>query len=347
MKTNRRKESPGSRSIVFCATACLLALDFIPATCLFAQQTAQQTAENSSSEMIQPVGKIELVGSGFAFTEGPAWDPETQSLWFTDIPNASIHALRPDGSIRLVTNDSRHTNGLLMPIDGRVLGCQMDSAVVEYEATSHGTKSVEATTLETKILASQFDGKRFNAPNDLIVAPEGGIYFTDPLFRAPKPLPQEIQAVYYLSQEGAVSRVTDDIAAPNGIGISIDGKHLYVCPSQQAEMLVYDIESPHTEGSAKLTNKRVFCVVKQPPGKTATGADGITLDIKGNVYITTHLGVQIFSPTGKMLGLIEFPQQPSNVCFGGNDWKTLYATARTSVYAVEMPIPGFIPGDFK
>lgn len=310
-----------------------LSLALIPRRTAFADQPAGS---------IQPVGQIEKVASDFKFTEGPAWNASTQTLWFTDIPNASIHELLTDGSIRVLTKDSKHTNGLLMPIDGRVLGCQMDGAVVEYDSRPSETLGSKTSEFTETILASQFNGQRFNAPNDLTVDSEGGIYFTDPLFRAPQPLPQEIQSVYYISKDGTVSRVTQDIPAPNGIGISIDKKHLYVCPSQQAEMLIYDIEGP-----GKLGSKRVFCKVKQPAGETSTGADGITLDVKGNVYITTHLGVQVFSPTGNPVGLVEFPEQPANVCFGGKEWKTLYVTARQSVYRVEMPIAGFIPGNFQ
>ena len=116
------------------------------------------------------------------------------------------------------------------------------------------------------MLARSFQGKRFNAPNDLVIDDSGGIYFTDPLFRAPQPLPQEVQAVYYISASGNVTRVTDHIAAPNGIGLSPDGKRLYVIPSRQAEMLVYDVDGP-----GKLSGGRTLCRLTQPPGKDNTG----------------------------------------------------------------------------
>jgi gluconolactonase len=280
---------------------------------------------------IKPVGDVELVRDGFGFTEGPAWEPQSGSLFFSDIPNAKIHRLQPDGSITTFTDQSKHTNGIVITAEGRMLACQMDGQVVRYNL-----KTAEATAL-----ASQHEGKRFNAPNDLVVDAQGGIYFTDPLFRAPKPLPQGVQAVYYIapadtgSRTRTVTRVTKGLPAPNGIGLSPDGKQLYVCPSQQAEMLVYDVTAP-----GKLGEPRVFCRVQQPRGKSDTGADGITLDERGNVYITTNLGVQIFSRDGKQLGLVSFPQQPANVCFGGEDWKTMYVTARTGLYRVKMPIAG-------
>jgi gluconolactonase len=282
-------------------------------------------AQDDLADAIKPVGKVELVQDGFTFTEGPAWEPKSKTLYFSDIPNSTIHRLSTDGSISTFTDQSNHTNGILIPRDGRMLGCQMDGQVVQYDMA----------TAKATILASQFDGERFNAPNDLIVDADGGIYFTDPLFRAPTPLPQRVQAVYYIAADGKVSRVTEGLQAPNGIGLSPDGNRLYVCPSQQAEMLVYEVQGP-----GKLSDPKTFCSLKQPDGKVRTGADGITLDVQGNVYITTHIGVQVFSPQGKPIGVIAFPQQPANVCFGGEEWKTMYVTARTGLYRVKMPIPG-------
>ena len=212
--------------------------------------------------------------------------------------------------------------------DGRMLACQMDGQVVAYDIKSG----------KAKILAGKHQGKRFNAPNDLVNDSSGGIYFTDPFFRAPTPLPQGVQAVYYIAADGKVTRVTGDLAAPNGIGLSPDGTKLYVCPSRQAEMLVYDVLGP-----GELSGGKTFCRVKQPTGKDNTGADGITLDVNGNVYITTNLGVQIFSPAGSYLGLVTFPEQPANVTFGDDDRKTMYVTARKGLYRVKMPIAGLAP----
>jgi gluconolactonase len=158
------------------------------------------------------------------------------------------------------------------------------------------------------------------------------------LFRAPEPLPQGVQAVYYITSAGQVTRVTNHIPAPNGIGLSPDGKRLYVIPSQQAEMLVYDVDAP-----GELSNGRTLCRLTQPPGKDDTGGDGMAVDVQGNLYITTNLGVEIFSADGKQLGLVEFPEQPANVTFGGPKRTTMYVTARTGLYRVEMPIAGLPP----
>ncbi|MEL6898852.1 MAG: SMP-30/gluconolactonase/LRE family protein, partial [Planctomycetota bacterium] len=184
--------------------------------------------------------------------------------------------------------------------------------------------------------ADSFGGKRFNAPNDLIVDQTGGIYFTDPLFRAPQPLPQTVQTVYYRSADGNVTRVIDgDLPAPNGIALSSDKKTLYVIPSKSEEMLAYPTTAPGRVGKP-----RVFCRLKQPQGQSGTGGDGMVIDQRGNLYITTQIGVQMFSPAGKPLGNVAFPQVPANVTFGGPDKKTMFVTARTTLYSIRMPIAG-------
>jgi gluconolactonase len=288
---------------------------------------APLAAADATDSAIEPAGKIERVHGGFAFTEGPAWDPRGV-LYFTDIPNTTIHQLAADGTLSAFTTDSKTANGIVIASDGRMLVCQMEGQVVAYDKSS----------ADSTVVAGQFAGKRFNAPNDLVVDQVGGIYFTDPFFRAPTPLPQTVQAVYYVTPDGAVSRVTGDLAAPNGIGLSPDRKSLYVIPSRQAEMLVYDVAAP-----GKLSGGRVLCRLKQPSGKTGTGGDGMAVDVQGNLYITSNLGVQIFSPEGTYRGLVSFPEQPANVTFGGPERKTMYVTARTSLYRVAMPIAGLAP----
>ncbi|WP_404304661.1 SMP-30/gluconolactonase/LRE family protein [Neorhodopirellula lusitana] len=290
-----------------------------------ADQSAQATPSQSPTvAQIKPTGPIENIQTGFQFTEGPTM-AEDGSLYFTDIPNTRIHRISPEGQLSVFTDQSNRANGLWALPGGQLLACEMEGSLVRYDLKS-GAREV---------LAHQYNGTRFNACNDLVVDQQGGIYFTDPLYNAPKPLPQKIQAVYYRSPDGVVTRLTDHIKAPNGIGLSLDEKQLYVIPSQQAEMLVYDISEP-----GKLANHRTFCVLKQPEGKTDTGGDGMTMDRQENLYITTHLGVQIYSPQGQHLGTVTFPEQPANVTFMGADRKMLVVTARTSLYKVPMPIAG-------
>lgn len=283
--------------------------------------------QDDSEANIVPVGEIEKVRDGFAFTEGPAWDPKGV-LYFTDIPNATIVRLAADGTFSSLTEDSNFANGLIVAADGRLLVCEMGGQIVAYD-TASGDKTV---------IASEYQGRRFNAPNDLVNDEAGGIYFTDPLFRAPEPLPQGVQAVYYVDRSGTVSRLTGDLPAPNGVGLSPDGKRLYVIPSRQAEMLAYDVLEP-----GKIGEPRVFCTLKQPVGQSGTGGDGMAVDVEGNVYLTSNLGIQIFSDGGKPRGIVMFPEQPANVTFGDADRKTMYVTARTGLYRVRMPIAGQPP----
>lgn len=286
--------------------------------------TASPLAAQSA---IEPTGEVEKVQGDFGFTEGPAWDPKGV-LYFTDIPNTTIFRLDDQDEVSKFTDESNHANGLRVTSDGRMLACEMDGQVVVYDLSDNSRK----------VLAAEYEGERFNAPNDLVNDEQGGIYFTDPLFRAPTPLPQGVQAVYYIDASGSVSRVTGDLPAPNGVGLSPDGKRLYVIPSRQAEMLVYDVVGP-----GKIENQRVFCKLKQPEGQSSTGGDGMAVDVEGNVYLTSALGVQIFSSGGEPRGIVSFPEQPANVTFGGPDRKTMYVTARTGLYRVKMPIAGLAP----
>ncbi len=160
----------------------------VVASCLISGPHPVTGQDGSAKKMIQPTGEVEMVHKGFAFTEGPAWDPRGV-LYFSDIPNTTIHRLSDDDKLTTFTADSKHTNGIMLAADGRMLACQMDGQVVSYDVDSG----------KVTVLADSYQGKRFNAPNDLVIDSSGGIYFTDPLFRAPEPLPQGVQAVYYIS----------------------------------------------------------------------------------------------------------------------------------------------------
>ncbi len=272
-------------------------------------------------------GKVELIQDGFQFVEGPAKTPDG-SVYFTDIPANTIHRMTFSNgkpSIDVFVQPSGHSNGLMYGGENRLLACQMDGQLVAYDLTS---KSVT-------VIAGQYDGKRFNACNDLVIDRHGGIYFTDPRFRAPEPWPQGTEAFYYVDTDGKVTRLGDDLPAPNGIALSPDESTLYVIPSMQAEMVAYPVLAP-----GKIGKGRVLCRLEQAVGRNNGGGDGLTIDIKGNLYITSALGIQVFSPSGELLGILEVPQQPANCTFAGDDDRTLIITARTGVYRCEMPVPG-------
>lgn len=289
------------------------------------------TAVNAQVQIpgVGKVGKARRLHTDFKFTEGPAADDEG-NLYFTDIPNTTIHKRDSKGSLTVYTDQSNHSNGLMVVGANRLLACEMDGQLVEYDLTD-GTK---------KTVASQYKGQRFNACNDLVVDRQGGIYMTDPRFRAPDPWPQGTEAVYYIAKSGQVTQLISDRTAPNGVILSPDEKTLYVVPSMEEEMWAYPVKSPGVLGEG-----RVLCKVKQPDGKTGTGGDGLTIDTNGNLYITTALGLQVFAPDGKALGIIAIPEHPANVAFGGKGRHTLFVTARTSLYAVRTEATGHVfPG---
>ena len=273
---------------------------------------------------IGPAGEIKRVQTDFQFTEGPAQAPDG-TLYFTDIPADRIYQRSTDGKISVFLEPAGHCNGLMVTADGTLYACSMDGRLI----------SIDRKTKKVTALSDEYEGNRYNAPNDLVIDKQGGVYFTDPHFRAPMPLPQKTTAFYYRDTEGEVVRLADDLKAPNGVILSPDEKTLYVIPSMQEEMWSYPVISP-----GKLGPGRVFCKLKQAAGQSGRGGDGLTVDTKGNLYITSGLGIQAFSPAGKHLGTIEFPEQPANATFGGPEGKTLFVTARKSLYSVEMEATG-------
>jgi gluconolactonase len=285
--------------------------------------------DDKTIQGIGPVGKITKLRSGFAFTEGPAADRQG-NVYFSDIPNQKIYKINLKNEFYLVRDNTNHANGLAINAHREIVACEMEGRIV----------AITADGKALRVIANQYRDKRFNAPNDLVIDQTGGIYFTDPAFRAPKPLPQGKTRVYYITPERKVLAVIADLPNPNGIRLSPDQKTLYVVATGQREVMAYPVESP-----GKLGPKKEFCKLKEPsPGKGA-GGDGAAVDAKGNLYVATMLGIQVFNPQGEPLGIIAVPEAPSNLTFGGADFKTLFITARTSVYSVRMEVPGIHNGD--
>lgn len=284
----------------------------------------EQTAEAIPG--IGPTGPIQKLVGDLGFTEGPAAD-RSGNLFFTDIPNNRIYRVDANQKLSVFRDPSGHANGLMFLATGELAACEMNGQVVALAPDGKTARP----------LATRHDGKRFNAPNDLVVDKSGGVYFTDPHYRAPEPLPQGTTAVYYVPQGGEPRRLIDDLKAPNGVILSPDEQTLYVIPTLQEEMMAYPVQEP-----GRLGPGRVFCRLVQPEGRTGTGGDGLTVDTQGNLYITSALGLQVFDPRGQLRGIIQFPEQPANVTFGGPDRRTLYVTARTSVYTAPMEAQGHL-----
>lgn len=292
---------------------------------------AWMASRQASAQDFPGAGKVSKLHGGFKFTEGPAFNDS--HLYFTDIPNNRIMRTDLKGTLETFLENVGNCNGLMFDGKNSLIACRMgrlESPVAEAELIA-----IDVATKQVQSLSSKYDGKRYNACNDLVIDKSGGIYFTDPRYGAPEPWPQVKEAFYYRSSKGEVTKLGDDIAAPNGIILSPDESTLYVVASMQKQVHSYAVKSPGI-----LTDKRVLFEIKQPTDKENSGGDGLSVDVQGNLYITTDLGVQVVSKDGKLLGIIAFPEQPANCSFGGRDRKTLFATCRTGLYSVEMPFAG-------
>lgn len=305
------------------AAACLL-------TTLFATSIAAQ--EQSSIPGIGPNGKIRQVATGFQFTEGPAADAEG-NVYFSDLRTERLYRVDTNDELSTVLEDSRRTNGLMFDRAGRLLACESGD---DQQVGVARIVAIDLATKEFSPLVPGYGGKPFNRCNDLVIDRQGGVYFTDIMQGDPK-LPQETAGVYYWDGKEKVSRPIEDLDRPNGVILSPDEKTLYVLPSGAPVVMKYPLWRPGLLGKGS-----VFCKLPTPDDGKPRGGDGLTVDTKGNLYVTAPAAkvVQVVGPTGNILGTIEFPEGPSNCTFGGLGHRTLYVTARTSVYAAPMQAVG-------
>jgi gluconolactonase len=185
-------------------------------------------------------------------------------------------------------------------------------------------------------VATHYDGKRLNSPNDVVVHSSGRIFFTDPPYGI-EPEQAEIgfNAVYRIDTDGSVTMLESDFGRPNGLAFSPDESVLYVDDTERRNVRAFDVQSDFS-----LFNDRVFIDMDTPE---AGSPDGMKVDTEGNLYVTGAGGVWVISPDGTHLGTIEFPELPANVAFGGDDYKTLFATARTGLYSVQISVAGIQP----
>ncbi len=269
------------------------------------------------SGVLAPGAKVGMLSQGFEFTEGPAADA-VGNVYFTDIPNNRIHKWSLDGELSIFREDSNEANGLYFDRAGNLLACEgKDDAGRLVSIAPDGTLTV---------LADSYEGKPFNSLNDLWIDPKGGVYFTDPRYGNRDNLPQDGEHVYYLTPDRAkVIRVIDDMIRPNGVIGTPDGKTLYVADHGAGQTFSYTINEDGT-----LADKTLFA---------PEGSDGMTIDNQGNIYLTNN-NVVIYNQAGEKIQEIRIPEGPSNATFGGADNKTLFVTARTSLYSVPMAVQG-------
>ena len=275
----------------------------------------------AQSDVIAPNAKVELLASGFKFTEGPASDSEG-NVYFTDQPNDRILIWSIDGKLSTFMQPAGRSNGLSFDREMNLWACA-DGKNELWRINPSGKHTV---------VVSNYNRKRLNGPNDVWIHPKGGLYFTDPFYRRDywdhAKIEQDAQCVYYLMPDlNKLIRVVDDLKQPNGIIGTSDGRILYVADIADQKTYKYSIQP---DGS--LTNKTLFCEL---------GSDGMTIDNQGNVYLTGKGVTTVFDPKGKQIERIAIDAPwTANVCFGGKDHQTLFITAMQNLFGLRMRVKG-------
>ena len=264
---------------------------------------------------------VTLLDRGFRFTEGPVWFED--GLLFSDIPANTVYRWTPDQGTRVFLNPSGRANGLAVDPSGRLVLAQHKGQIGRTTETGSVTSVVRT-----------YGGRRLNSPNDLTVASDGTIYFTDPPYGVDKGERRlSFSGVYRLSPNGSLTLLTKQFARPNGIDLSPDDSTLYVSDSRETTVWAFDVT-----GSGDIRNGRSFAA---PTDADADGTtDGLTVDANGNVYTTGPGGVWIYAPDGTRLARIAVPKPPTNLAFGGPEGRTLFITARAHVYRIEVNAEG-------
>jgi gluconolactonase len=276
---------------------------------------------------------IRRLHTGTLWAEGPAWNGVGRYLVWSDIPNnAQLRFIDDDARVTTFRSPSGNSNGNTFDFEGRQLSAEHGGRrVARYEP--NGTVTV---------IAEKFQGKRLNSPNDVVVHPDGGIWFTDPMYgirgnyegnQAESETPA---AVYRVDpKSGQMAKVVDQITGPNGLCFSPDYKKLYVADTGTGrEIVVFDL------AGTELRNRKRFAQLDVPGSGAPTFADGIRCDADGNIWAGAAPGVQIIAADGERIGAIRLPETCANVCFGGSKRNRLFMTASQSLYAVYVETTG-------
>jgi gluconolactonase len=287
-------------------------------------------------ELVDESAEVEQLGTGFTFTEGPIWNSEGNYLLFSDMPGDTRRRWDEQRGVTEVAKPSNKGNGMTLDAKGRLIVCEhVTSSVVRMDPDGTGSAR--------EVLASHYQGKELNSPNDVIVHSSGTIYFSDPTYgRMPgfgieREQELDFQGVYRLEPDrGEPQLVIDDFAQPNGLCFSPDESLLYINDTDRAHIRVFDLAADGT-----IENGRVFAE-GIGTGELESGelVDGMKCDEHGNIWVTGPKGVWVYTPEGEHLGVLEIPENVGNVQWGGPDWSWLFVPATTSVYRVKTNVSG-------
>ncbi|MBC8330471.1 MAG: SMP-30/gluconolactonase/LRE family protein [Anaerolineae bacterium] len=275
--------------------------------------------------------QFERVASGFDFIEGPIWHPGEKTVIFSDILGNSLYRWSAKTGVQTLRRNSYMSNGNAYDQQGRIITCE--------HAASSLTRTDFANNGEREVLASHYQDKELNSPNDVVVKSDGAIYFTDPTsgrsagYGVPRDPELTFSGVYRLDAATfELVLLVDDFSKPNGLCFSLDESQLYINDTDRQHIRVFDVQPNGT-----LANGRLFAELT---GDAPGVADGMKIDQEGNLYSCGPGGIHVFNPDGLCLGVIPTPEFATNMVFGDEDLRTLYVTATTSLYRLSVKIPG-------
>lgn len=324
------------------ALVALLALVSLPALAQTETLGSIERLDPALDELIPKDAVIEVLASGHDWSEGPVWDRENRRVLWSDIPRNTIYQWSEDEGASVFLKPSGYTgvadygrepgsNGLAFDAEGRLLCCE------------HGDRRISVLTKGggKRTLADNFEGKRFNSPNDLVAHANGSIYFTDPPYGLPRrqddPMRElDFCGVFRLAPDGTVTLMDDTLRRPNGIALSHDGKHAFVAQSDGRAPIV---KKYRIQPDGSFDKGKVFFDLTEVHKKDGGGPDGLKLDQAGNVWCTGARGIVVISPKGKLLGRIITGQATAN-CAWGDDGSTLYITADAHLCRVRTTAKG-------
>jgi gluconolactonase len=267
--------------------------------------------------------EAERLATGFVFTEGPLWHPDG-FYYFVDVRSSVLYRITPGRPYEVVREKTGGGNGTTFDLEGRLVMCEGDNRRVTRTSADG----------RVEVLADRFEGKRLNRPNDVVCKSDGSIWFTDPGLRVPLAERELTSAgVYRIAPDGTTTMVAD-FEYPNGLAFSPDERVLYVANTRWTQY----IHRLELDAAGHMVRRSIFADMSSD--ETVGVPDGMKVDVEGRVYCTGPGGTWVFAPDGKKLGVIRTPEVPANLAFGGPDLRTLFFTARTSIYTLRVKVPG-------